>query len=121
MKNNNTPDRTVNKVMVNEDDPMGGEEKTIQKVLQYLCAFLFCFCQSFFNFCLRDFFILDFSSYICDTTGCFLMKQGKYEFITPFKMSLFKVKLYANFHVYKFEFEEYLRKGKKYNFRKNNN
>ena len=31
-------------------------------------------------------------------TGCFLMKQGKYELITPFKMSLYWVKLDAKFH-----------------------
>ena len=32
------------------------------------------------------------------TTGCFLMIKGKYELITPFKMSLYKVKLDAKFH-----------------------
>ena len=31
-------------------------------------------------------------------TGCFLMKEGKYELIAPFKMSHYKVKLYAKFH-----------------------
>ena len=31
-------------------------------------------------------------------TWWFLMKQGKYELITPFKMSLYKIKLDAKFH-----------------------
>ena len=40
-----------------------------------------------------------------EPTGCFLMTKGKYELITPFKMSLYKVKLDV-----KFELKEYLRR-----------
>ena len=44
------------------------------------------------------------------STGCLMIKI-KYELITPFKMTLYKVSL-VHFDIYKFDFEEYLRKEK---------
>ena len=49
---------------------------------------------------LFDYILTRFRSlcYDISDTGCFLMIKGKYELITPSKMSPYKVKLDAKFH-----------------------